>query len=259
MINNLFVFHGVDHKVGTTMVAQSVAEMITSQNKNLKVLFISLNGRESTEYVREAPITIDAIKMHIDNKMISCPDFLRSSKYFDNFHILAGISNEIEERYYYPETARYLLETVTPEFDVVITDSGNEIDNGLAIGALTISKNIYLILTQQESILRRFERLKGIYEELGISFNTFVINKYYDQDPYSIEYIADRIQIEKGCILRVESTGYSRQAEIDYKTLIEYKNDKYTRDIINISNNILNKSGFSEIKRQRKKKWKSFI
>ena len=259
MINNLFVFHGVDHKVGTTMIAQSVAEIIANENKSLKVLFISLNGRESTEYVREAPISIDSMKMHIDNKIINSAEFLRSCKHSENFYMLAGVSNEIEERYYYPDTSRYLLETVAPEFDIIITDSGNEIDNGLAIGALSISKEIFLVITQQESILRRYERLKGIYDELGINITTYVVNKYYDQDPYTLDYIADRMQIDKQCISRVESTGYSRQAEIDYKTLIEYKNDKYTRDVTEITNRILKKSGYAEIKRQRKNKWKSFI
>ena len=259
MINNVVVFHGVDHKVGTTMIAQSVAEMIANENKSLKILFISLNERESTEYVREAPISIDHLKMHIDNKMINSADFLKSCKHSDNFYMMAGVSNEIEERYYYPDTSRYLLETVTPEFDITIVDSGNEIDNGLAVGALTISWEIFLVITQQESILRRYERLKGIYEELGINISTYVVNKYYDQDPYNLDYIIDRLQIDKRFISKVESTGYSRQAEIDYRTLIEYKNEKYIRDVTEITNCILKKSGFSEIKRQRKNKWKSFI
>lgn len=259
MINNLYVFHGVDHKVGTTMISQSIAEIIANENKNLRVLFLSLNGRESTEYVKEVPISIDSIKMHIDNKMINGKDFLRSCKKTENFFMLAGISNEIEERFYYPDMSKYLLETVSPEFDIMIVDSGNEIDNGLAIGAIMNSKDTLLVLTQQESILRRYERIENIYTEMGIHIMTFIINKFYDQDPFSLDYIADRLKIDKSNLIKVESTGYSRKAEIDYKTLIEYKNDKYNHDITNIANQILIKSGFNEIQKQRKSLWKSFI
>ncbi|MEL7655374.1 MAG: hypothetical protein AAGU75_05640, partial [Bacillota bacterium] len=77
MIHNLFSFHGVDHKVGTTMTAQSIAQVIASNNPDLKILLIAMNGRESTEYFKETPIGIDAVKFHIDNKIIRGNEFLK--------------------------------------------------------------------------------------------------------------------------------------------------------------------------------------
>ena len=259
MIHNLFSFHGADHKVGTTMIAQSVAQTISFSNPNLKVLLISMNGRESTEYFKEPPIGIDAIKFYIDNKMISGNEFLRTCTHKGNFFIMAGISNELEQRYYHPDMAKYLLEEIAPEFDLIFADCGNELDNGLAVGTLSVSEEIYLILTQQESMVSRFEKNKCILGDLGFEITAFIINKYYEQDPYGLTYLSNRMEIEKARFWKLNSAGYSRQAEIDNKTLLEYKNEAYLQDILIIANCILNKKGLSEIQQKRKSKWKSFI
>lgn len=259
MINNLFVLHGVDHKVGTTMVTQSISKIIADEKSEIKVLQISLNGREGAEYVRETPPCIDSMKINIDNKMLSCSDFLRLCRQKENYFMLAGITNEMEERYYYPETTEYLLKEISPEFDLIIADSGNEIDNGLAIGALSNSENNFLVFTQQETILKRYERIKRIYRRMNIDFKHYIINKYCEEDPYNLNYIADRLEIDMESFFKIEAGNYARQAEMDYKTLIEYKNDKYSKDILKIANEILINRGIAPIEEKRKRKWKSFI
>lgn len=259
MIHNLFTFHGADHKVGTTMVSQSVAETISAHHPNLKILFIGMNGRESSEYFMETPVSIDVMKFHIDNRMVDGGDFLKTCTHKGNFYIMAGISNETEARYYHPDMAKYLLEEAAPEFDLVIADCGNELDNGLAVGALAQSEEIFLIAAQQESALRRYERNRKVLEELGIGISKYIVNKYFEQDPYSISYIANRLEVEKDRVMRICSAGYSRQAESDCKTLLEFKNEDYQRDVAVLANEILKKNGFAEIQRQRKSRWKSFI
>lgn len=261
MIHNLFSFHGADHKAGTTMTAQSVAEAISAGHPDLKILLIAMNGRESAEYFTEVPVGIDSIKFHIDNKMIGGEDFLKTCTHRGNFYIMAGISNEAEARYYYPAAAEYLMEEVAPEFDLIIADCGNELDNGLAAGALSVSGEVLFILAQQESSLRRYERNRKVMEDLGISVSAFIINKFCEQDPCGLSYIAKRLETEKEKIMKVDMAGCSRQAEMDCRTLLGYKNEAYLRDITAVANYILNKAGFSEIQRQRSRKsrWKSFI
>lgn len=259
MIHNLFTFHGADHKVGTTMAAQSVAEIISANNPGLKIMLIAMNGRESAEYFREAPAGIDTLKFHIDNKMISGEDFLKTCTHKGNFYIMTGISNEAEARWYHPEMAKYLLEEITPEFDLVIADSGNELDNGLAAGTLLVSGEVLFVTAQQESAVRRYERNRKLLDDLGVEISLFIVNKYFEQDPYSLSYLAGRMETGKGKFLKIDSADYSRQAETDCRTLLEYKNETYRSDIAALANYILNKAGFPEIRRQRKSRWKSFI
>ena len=259
MIHNLFTFYGADHKVGTTMISQSVSEIIASNHPNLKLLQIAMNGRESAEYFREPPAGIDSMKFHIDNKMVSGEDFQKTCAHKGNYYILSGISNESEARYYHPDMATYVLEELASEFDLIIADGGSELDNGLSIGALSVSEEVILVATQQESAISRFEKSKKIMEELGIDTAAFVINKYYGQDPYSLSYISERLEVSREKLMKVDAADYSRQAEIDRKTLLDYRNEAYLSDIRNAANHILVRCGLPEIRKQRKSRWKSFI
>ena len=259
MVHNLFSFHGADHKVGTTMIAQSVAEAISAGQPNLRILLIAMNGRESAEYVRETPASIDSIKFHADNRMISGEEFLKTCTHKGNFYMMAGVVNEPEVRYYHPDMARYLLEEISPEFDLILADSGNELDNGLAVGTLSVSGEVLLVTVQRESAFRRYEKSRKLWDDLGLGISAFLINKFDEQDPYGLSYIADRLEVGKEKLLKIASAGYCRQAESDYRTLLEYKNEAYHLDIIAAANYILSKNGFPEIQKQRKKRWKSFI
>lgn len=241
------------------MITQSVAEIISADQPGLKLLLIAMNGRESAEYVREAPIGIDSLKFHIDNRMISGEDFLKTCTHKGSLYFLSGVASETESRYYHPEMAKYLLEEVANEFDLVIADCGNVLDHGLAAGTLSISEEVILVAAQQESAIKRYERNQKLFDELGIDASLFLINKYFEQDPYGLTYIAKRLRIEKEKLLKIDLSGYPRQAEIDARTLLEYKNEAYRADIITVANHILNKMGFSEIRVKRKSRWKNFI
>ena len=67
----MFVFHGADSKVGTTMISQSVAEIIAENLKDKRILFTSLNGRSNNQYVDRIGESIEGIKLYLDNKVLS--------------------------------------------------------------------------------------------------------------------------------------------------------------------------------------------
>ena len=258
-MNNLTVFHGVDHKVGTTMIAQSVAEVIAAARPELKVLWISMQGREGTEYVQEVGESIEGLKLYLDSKVLPGPDLIQNIRKGENLYMLGGVSAVSEERYYFPHTAAYLLSTMEREFDIMIADSGNDVDNGLAMGALEQGGENFLVLTQQESILTRYEKLDRFYFQLGLKFDRFVINKHCEQDPYDMDYIAKRLELDPDQLYKVEETASGRRAEMEYRTLIAYHDERYIADIITIANGILSRQGFHKIEKQRKSKWKDFM
>lgn len=259
-MDNLFAFHGIDHKVGVTMVAQSVAELIASQNSNINVLFISLNGRKNCEYVREEVKTIDEFKLQLDSQMIISKDFLRDCSHKGNLYILAGLVNEQDERYYFPDSAKYLLESVSDCFKVIITDTGSELDNGLAFGGLSIAAKKYLVLTQLESNLSRYDQKISWVEKAKVKFDALIVNKFSEEDPHTMKYITERLYLDKNKLFKIQAAGYDRQAELQHKTLIEFKTDSYLEDISIIANSILQEVELPTIKVQRKNKlWKNFI
>lgn len=259
-MNNVVVLHGIDHKVGTTMIAQSVAEIISEEKKGYKVLLLFLNGRKSTDYVREEFDSIGHIKMQIDNRIITGKEMIKACRCHNNLYMLAGIDKPEEERYYYPDTAEYVLNALKSEFDLILVDSGNTLDNGLALGSLKFCSSRLLVLTQQETMLKRYEELLPLYEKLGLDFSSLIINKFSSQDPYDLGYLSIRLDTLKSKIRRVEMTNSARQAEMEYKTLLAFQDEKYTRDVLAIANLILIMTEKDQIlKSKRGIKWKNFI
>lgn len=259
-MNNVFAFHGIDHKSGVTMISQSVAELIASQNSNVNVLFISLSGRKNGEYIQEDVKTIDDFKLQMDSKLIISKDFLRDCKFKNNLYILGGLSNEQDERYYFPDSAQYLLESVSESFGLIIADTGSELDNGLALGAITAASNKYLIITQMESSLSRYEKMLPWFEKAQIKFNRFIINKFSEEDSYTLKYILERLYLEKERTDKIQEAGDYRQAEQEHRTLMRLKTDNYLEDISTIANHVSEVIGLPPTKLQRKNKlWKNFI
>ena len=258
-MSNVFVIHGVDHKVGTTMLTQSIAELISNAFPDLKILLLFLNGRKSTDYIKEEAGSIENIKLRIDNKMINGSEIKSHCLQKGNLFVLAGVGKIEDERYYHPENSNYLLKEITNDFDAIIVDSGNNLDSGLAIGALQFTDNRILVMTQQETSIKRYEDLSKTYELLGFSFKKFIINKYFTNDPYDVDYITKRTGAHKDDIEVIGQNNYYREAEASAKSLLEFKDENYKADIHKISNYILEEIGLDQImSRKRQKRWKSF-
>lgn len=259
-MSSICAFHGVDHKVGVTMIAQSVAESIATCRPDIDVLFISLNGRKSAEYVRESVRCIDEFKPQIDSKMIVPTELVQKCRHKGNLHILAGVKQEEEGRYYFPEGIKYLISSLKPLFPIIIADTGSELDSGLAIGGLLCSSENYLVLTQQETSLDRFDKKRRVLETAKIDFPFLVVNKHMDNDPHSMGYMERRTEYEKSNLFKVAMTGYDRDAELHRCSLLEFKSGGYRNDIALIANHILGNAGIPEGEsRGGKKKWRGLI
>ena len=254
-MSSIHAFHGADGKTGTTMITQCVAEYIASNRKEVKVMAVSIHGRPGTEYVDRVTESIEGIKLYLDNRLLDIQRLMAACKKTDNLYILGGVESIEHVRSYHPEMAAYLLEKLRETFDLVLADTGNDIDNGLAFGALECIEDRYCIITQQESILKRYERLKSLYDRLGLTFSSHIVNKYSHRHPCDIRYIIERLVLEKSELLKVEASEYGWQAESEHRTLLSYRNDTFSSDIRSIANRILSNARIDTIEDGRKKKW----
>lgn len=258
-MSDMYAFHGADAKTGTTMITQSVAEFIAHNLKDIKIMMVSLHGRPGTEYVDRVGESIEGIKLHLGNKLLDSRKVIEECRRSNNFYMLGGVESIGQARSYHPDMAAYLLESMENEFDLILADTGNEIDNGLAVGALEYIEEKYCIITQQESILRRYERIRPVYERLGVIFSSYIVNKYNERDPCDLRYIGERLSLSSEKLMKVEASGYERQAELDHRTLLSYKSGEYCRDIRLIANRILENAQIDLIHAERKRKWMPFI
>ncbi|GAB1475696.1 hypothetical protein MASR2M70_05280 [Bacillota bacterium] len=258
-MKNVHVFHGADNKTGTTMITQSVAEYIASKKRDIKVMIISLHGRPGTEYVDRVGESVEGIRLHLDSRVLNTEKLIEECRIRDNLYILGGVKSIEQVRDYHPDMAVYLLESLEESFDLIFVDAGNDIDNALAVGALERAENRYCVITQQESILMRYESIKPFYDRLGITFSSFIVNRHTDNDVYDLRYIEKRLSLQPERLVKVGVSGYERRAESERRTLLWYKNEEFCKDIHGIANRVLYKAHMEPISDERKRKWLASI
>lgn len=257
-MSKLFVLHGADRKTGVSMLAQSAAELTAAEKPRLKILLVNLQGRYGAAYTGYVGENVEGLRHYLDNRILNRRELLEGCRCTENLYVIGGVSTIGEERYYQPEMSSYLLSELRGEFDLIFVDSGSDVDNGLALGALVMADELCLVLTQQESVLQRFEKLKPLYGQLHLSASMILCNRFEEDDPYTRDYLSKRLGPGPPIFTIAETQG-GRRAETEAKTLLAYKNGRYEADILTVVNEILARGGCDPIEKQRKRKWKSFI
>ncbi|MBQ2747699.1 MAG: hypothetical protein IJF28_04430 [Firmicutes bacterium] len=259
MIKNLIAFHGADRKVGVTMIAQSVAECIANYLKTEDVLLVTLNGRQNAQYLREEASPIDNYRAKLESGIMVSKSEIDRVKNMNNLYVISGVKKETEERLYHPETAKKLLLDASSQFSIIIADCGSELDNGLAIGGLMSAEKKFMVLSQNEATLRRYENMKKYYEGLTLDFDSLIINKYSERDPYSLGYLRKRLSCEPEKLYPVALASLGRQAEMEYRTIMNLNEEVFVKDIEKLSFSIIDFAGLGHKKDKRKPRWKGFI
>jgi len=258
-VSKLFVFHGADSKTGVSMLAQSAAELIAGEKREKRVLLVNLQGRYGAAYTGFVGENVEGLRHYLDNRLLNREEVLAGCRCTENLYVIGGVATIGEERYYQPEMSSYLLSELRDEFDLILADSGSEIDNGLALGSLIMGDELILTLTQQEGVLKRLEKLTPLYRKLDLAFTLWVCNRFEEGDPYSREYLCRRLNIPQESLFTAAETQEGRRAEAESRTLLAYRSRAYEADLLNLSNEILRRAGEEPIEKQRKKRWKSFI
>jgi len=139
-----------------------------------------------------------------------------------------------------------------------VIDAGNELDNGLTVGALKAAKWVFCIVTQQESYLERYTAIAGIYGQLGIAVSTLIINQYDAKDSYGLSYIAKRLDADPVSLLPVNLDRNGRLAEKSRQTLLRCGEKQFGFDVAAVAMTVLERCGYPSEPRKRRKGWKSF-
>lgn len=254
--NRLFIFHGCDRKVGTTMIAHSIAKMLSNKLPDKKILMISLNGHDDIHYSKNNGSTIESIKMKVDNNLLSSQDLEMSCSRDDKLYVLGGVSGIFEHRNYSPEFPLKILGKALELFDIVVADCGNELDSGLCIGTLKSGGIPVMIMCQNQSTLIRYENSKKLYGAIGVNFCIYVINRYSDDDPNDVSYIRNRLDIKDSEVVFTvkDENSYSRLAEIDEQIILEYRCPGFSEDLRDIVFEMMKTAGIAEVKKENAKR-----
>lgn len=237
--SSIITFFGADSKVGTTMIAQSTAELL-AKNTGLKVGLLFLNNNPSNYYIRKKDkLGIDGIKNKLFNNILTSTELVDSClQPSPNLFILTGVEYLLDARQYQPEYIDRLIKLAAERLNIIIIDAGSNIDSGIAIAALNATKYRYLVTTQQESIRKNFERIdRQVLKQLQIDSGSFmlVLNKYVSSNNiYSAIQLAELYKMALAVhIPNLDLLGW--QAEFDQKSLLEYEQSDYNKQLDNLS------------------------
>lgn len=232
---NIHVFFGADSKVGTTMIAQSTAELI-AQNTDVNVGLLLLGNHTSSFIdIKEESVGLESIKIKLFNNILSKEDIVKASvkiKGLSNLLVIPGPKNIQDLRIYQPEHAERLIMLASQCVDVLIVDAGCEVERGLSLGALRMTSNKFLVTTQQQHAKERFLLQDDqVFNPLQIEKKQFycIINKYVDGGitEKQISSIYNMAVISK--IPYLDVTGW--QAELEQKSLLHYNEAAYAEGI----------------------------
>lgn len=239
--DRLLVFHGCDRKVGTTMVAHCVAKSLAKIKSPGRVLFVALNGSDDIHYCGRLEASIGEIKSRVDNNLISGEEIMNYCERDGELYVLGGASGVIAHRDYGVDFSSKLLTEALNVFDVIVADCGNELDCSLCIGGLTAGGRNILVINQNESSLLRYEAAEALHRALDIGFDLCVVNRYLDSDAHDTGYLRARLGKEEfECFHTLkEEKNIGRIAEMDGRTLLDYKSPGFSGDIRSLVNEIL--------------------
>jgi len=153
------------------------------------------------------------------------------SHYKDNLHIIEGLHTPGTGSMVHPNTASAFLRSLKERFDYIICDTGSEIDQGLPLGCLLEADAVYLILSQRETALRRYEWLKMLYEKLHLPIKALVLCRYRKKGVYNEKEIASRLGIEEKNLFVIRESSFGELAEMQDLSLLSFNDKHFSMDL----------------------------
>lgn len=224
-------FFGGDAQVGTTMLSQSLAEVL--QQRNQKVLYIMGSGKFGDEFFNlEGRHSIDDLKASVRSGKVSAEELFQNLEEVKGLWVLPAVRNPLTSKYFTENTYEVLLAEVMDEFDYTVIDSGCDVGLGLFISAVNTADARFFVTTQQSKSLRRLVLLmKNVMEPLEKQ-GSLIINKYM-KDP-ALLLKGDVLTLsEMEDAFTVPYVEYGWQAEMESRSLLRY--GKFSKGIAELA------------------------
>ncbi len=239
---------GADHKVGTTQITQSIAEMMARLYPQKKVLRLPLDGNRGTEYINQKFLhCIDHIRAKVLSEVITVEELLEACNLYNGVYCLQGTRVTDSNQLYNVEFVEKLLGLAKKHFDLIIIDAGANCFAGLSIGAMRASEIRILVSTQQHLASRNFDLKKmNIFSRLEIEFSSMLINKYViNSDLLDSFEINQKYGLEVlGEMPMLEIDGWV--SEVERKSLLHF-DEKFSRQIQEICVKLAEICGFDQV------------
>lgn len=236
-------FFGADHKCGTTMTALCVASRLAAMHPELEILLVSCDNKTGEDYSPKICESMERIRPYINEKLADMHEIAAKARYSNNLSIIGGAGAGEYNGDFNADGIAYFLSCCKDYYDFIICDSGSDVFHSLSIGSMYAADELYLVADQRELSFRNYERYLPLFRRLDIHFTAFILNKYDRENPYSVDYCLKRLCIEKDELLTVKESAFGDIAEMQQKSLLEFKGVAFKRDIDKLCKRICSEDG----------------
>jgi len=238
-MSSIISFYGADHKTGTSMISLCVAQSIARMCPSLKVLLIYIESKSSEAYTPKIGESINRIWPYVNEQILDLEELEQKAKYEKNLSIIGGPGFADLDESFNEDGCQYLFSRCSDKYDIIICDTGSEITKALCLGSIRASDEVNIVLNQKENSLRKYEKESAFYEKMGISFSYYIINMYDKDNIYSKNYIIKRLDLSDEKTICIRDSGFGDIAEMQSKSLLEFKSTSFKRCIENMAKRII--------------------
>ena len=228
-MDNMRIIWGTDHKVGTTMLAQSYAEKLAEKNEN--ILLLTLSSDPGDAFYAEKAMSIEECRNRLSCGLLTKENIREYAIKGKSFFKLNGLSHPRNMFEFTPSMAGDLIRISSEAFDEVVIDCGTGLDSPLTLAALSFGRKNIFVFSQQESSVRSWQRSSDEISALGIVPDIAVINKFFKGDNNTPGHIAQRTGLSQNIFRTVVESEFGLQAEADRKTILYYGDKQFEKDI----------------------------
>ena len=218
---HVYTFFGADSKVGTTMIATSLAKLLAETNK---VLLIYANKKPSLSYVDSGQEArgIDNLQIKLESNVLDIEDINDIIISIDGLDIIPGVRELELCRKFKVQDINEIIDIVMDKYDIILIDAGCDFEyNAMAVGALSVTDNTVLVTTQQETAVKEMNRVMSLARKMKLQFNELLVNKLQPSGVAVIEVEElQKLTGIKHLMGEIKNSPYSWQSESDYSTLI---------------------------------------
>lgn len=240
-MNKIISFLGADYSVGTTMTAQSTAEILAENRK--KVLLILASSNPLMDYFKTGDIinrSIDELRPSLRAENLTKEEVMNICYRTKNLTVLPPVKDLTLIRFFRETDLETIINLVIDNFDFIVIDGGCNIQHPLNISALMCCNKLFVVITQQEKSLNRYRLLKEtVLNPLNLN-HSIIVNKFTETSPYySKKNLFQVTGIRE--IFMIKNCDNSWEAEIQKETLLKYP--KYKEGIKSMVRDIEGQEG----------------
>lgn len=224
--DNVTYVLGAAAGIGTTMLAQSIAEWLSDCGQ--KVLLMSCNAISGVCFltVDENTRCLDDYRNQLQNHLLTQTEVRELLLHTPKLTVLLGMRSILGRGLYQPGDMQALLSLLVNDYDQIIIDC-DSIEQGLTVGALQVAARGFYIITQQEKVVNaaRQQSTERVLAQIGAADPIVVVNQYVET---GIRLLMEEINLTLNTkALQVPYTNYGWQAEHDHKSMLVYGMAEY--------------------------------